>query len=315
MRRSSTVIPTGSAAAVQFFNGYSLWPLRRSSKQIIQLLEEIKDLSDFQRHTLITRYITVTETIYKRSLIYTYLFYIGRLIVSVGSLIVPALLSIQYTSAGTAETAPLAMEIYWATWNVSLLVTMFNGILAVFKVDKKYYFLNTIHEHLQSELWHYIYLSGKYCGHYTKGIVSTHSNQYIYICHNLEKIKLKQVEEEYYKLLEHNGTGNGNGNSNANQQDKQIVSESRELPIDPSKIVAGMYTPTPNQQQLLEKQLELATAIGLTSRMNGNSSLSKNTLHSIQGAVIHEKAAATPNKTAATAERRGSTGSTPTLSV
>lgn len=313
MRRSSTVTPSGSAAAIQFFKINSSWsfPLRNSSRQIIHLLQDIQGLSDFQKNTLITRFITVTEAIYKRSQVYTYLFHIGRTIVSVGSLIVPALLSIQYTSAGTADTAPLAMEIYWATWCISLLVTMFNGILAIFKVDKQYYFLHTIYEHLQSELWQYIYLSGKYGGHYTKNITPTHVNQYVYICHNLEKIKLKQVEEEYYKLLEHNGNTN-----TINPQEKQSAIDPNGNIIDNSKIVAGLYTPTPNQQQLLEKQLELANAIGLTSKngMGGDGLLPKNTLHTIQGGVIHEKAATT-NKTTATAERRRSTGSATTLSV
>jgi hypothetical protein len=313
MRRSSTVTPTGSAAAIQFLKPNSWWSfsLHNSSRQLIHLLQDIQGLSEFQKHTLITRYITVTESIYKRSKLYTYLFHIGRTIVSVGSLIVPALLSIQYTSAGMANTAPLSMEIYWATWCISLLVTMFNGILAIFKVDKQYYFLHTIYEHLQSELWQYIYLSGKYGGHYTKGIQTTHANQYVYVCHNLEKIKLKQVEEEYYKLLEHTV------NNGTNQPEKSLATDSSGLPVDPSKVVAGLYTPTPNQQQLLEKQVELATAIGLMPKhtMETRGLLPKNTLHSIQGAVIDEKTKAETNKTTATAERRGSTGSSPVLSV
>lgn len=306
MRRSSTVAPSGSAAAVQFFHTHKswIWPLHNSSKQIIHLLQEIQGLSDFQKNTLITRYVTITEAIYKRSQIYTYLFHIGRTTVSVGSLIVPALLSIQYTSAGTADTAPLAMQIYWATWCVSLLVTMFNGILAVFKVDKQYYFLHTIHEHLQSELWHYIYLSGKYGGHYLKDVHPTHSNQYVFVCHNLEKIKLKQVEEEYYKLLEHTG------HTNVNQQEKQTGADVTGAPVDPSKVVAGMYIPTPNQEQLLEKQMELAKAIGLTSKSIPRYT-PKNTLHTIQGAAVNE----TAHTSTATAERRGSTGGATTLSV
>lgn len=307
MRRSSSVIPSGSAAAVQFFHTHTswFWPLHKSSKQIIHLLQEIQDLSEFQKNTLITRYITITEEIYNRSKLYTYLFHIGRTMVSVGSLIVPALLSIQYTSTGTEANAPLAMQIYWATWCVSFLVTMFNGILAVFKVDKKYYFLNTILEHLQSELWHYIYLSGKYGGHYLKNIQSTHANQYVFVCHNLEKIKLKQVEEEYFKLLEHNG------HTNTPQQDKQLGTDIIGTSIDPSKVVAGMYTPTPNQQQLLEKQMELATAIGLTSKSISGIA-PKNTLHTIQGAFDNGTQIAA-NK--ATAERRGSASGTATLSV
>lgn len=290
--------PSKSSEAVQFFYTHSSFclPLRRSSRQILHLLQDISGLSDFQKHTLITRYISVTESIYRRSLAYAYLFHTGRAVVSVGSLIVPALLSIQYTTNGTTDSAPLAMQIYWATWCISLLVTMFNGILAVFKVDKKYYFLHTVHEHLQSELWQYIYLSGKYGGYYTKGAQATHANQYVFVCHNLEKIKLKQVEEEYYKLLEA---------TTATQHDKHTVIDLSGNAVDSSKMVAGMFTPTPSQNQLLEKQMELAKALGLTSA---------NTLHPIQGAVVHEKAAATDTKKAIPEGRRPTSGAA-TLSV
>ena len=194
------------------------------------------------------------------------------------------------------------MQIYWTTWCVSLLVTTFNGILAVFKVDKKYYFLHTIHEHLQSELWQYIYLSGKYGGHYTKGVQATHPNQYVFVCHNLEKIKLKQVEEEYYKLLEAAG---------GTQHDKHTIVDLSGNSIDPSKVVAGMFTPTPNQNQLVEKQLQLAKAIGLSPPLN--------TLHPIQGAVIHENAADTQTTDTQTdssqAKGRRATSRTTALSV
>lgn len=273
------------------------WPLRRSSKQIIHLLQDITGLTEFQKHTLITRYISIIESIHRRSLAYAYLFHIGRTIVSVGSLIVPALLSIQYTTNGTTDSAPLAIQIYWVTWFVSLLVTMFNGILAVFKVDKKYYFLHTIHEHLQSELWQYIYLSGKYGGHYTKGTQTTHANQYVFVCHNLEKIKLKQVEEEYYKLLEA---------SSGSHNDKHTIVDLSGNTVDPSKMVAGMFTPTPSQNQLLEKQMELAKALGLTST---------NTLHPIQGAVINEKAATPDTKTTPQPEGWRTASRATTLSV
>jgi hypothetical protein len=74
--------------------------------------------------------------------------------------------------------------------------------MTLFKIDKKFYFLHTTYEQLMSEAWQYIHLSGKYSGYYLKGGTPTHQNQYVFFCHNLEKIKLKQVEEEYYKLMD-----------------------------------------------------------------------------------------------------------------
>lgn len=130
------------------------------------------------------------------------MFHTARTIVTVGSLIVPALLSIQYTE-GISVTNP-TYTIYWATWVISLFVTMCNGLVALFKLDKRYYFLHTTLEHLTSEGWQYLALTGKYSGYHTPGLPPTHDNQFLYFCHAVEKIRMHQVEEEYYKLSEQN---------------------------------------------------------------------------------------------------------------
>ena len=158
------------------------------------LLDELEGLSKFQIETLKNRYISLTEEFSGRATFFAVVFHGGRAIVTIGSLIVPALLSIQNTNSITSSTS---VDLYWTTWTVSLLVTMFNAILTLFKIDKKYYFLHSVLEHLQSEMWQYIYLTGKYEDH---TIVSTHTNQYIHFCTVMEKLKIKQVQEEFYKV-------------------------------------------------------------------------------------------------------------------
>ena len=158
------------------------------------LLDELEGLSKFQIETLKNRYISLTEEFSGRATFYAIVFHGGRAIVTIGSLIVPALLSIQNTNSITSSAS---VDLYWTTWTVSLLVTMFNAILTLFKIDKKYYFLHSVLEHLQSEMWQYIYLTGKYEDH---TIVSTHTNQYIHFCTVMEKLKIKQVQEEFYKV-------------------------------------------------------------------------------------------------------------------
>jgi len=127
---------------------------------------------------------------------------VGHFIITVGSLIVPALLSVQYTNSNDSAlvTTDFQMRIYWSTWFLSLLVTTTNGILILFKVDKKYYSLLTTLERLRSEGWQYLELTGRYSGvltHYVEP--PTHQNQYKFFTHYVEKMKLKQVEDEYYK--------------------------------------------------------------------------------------------------------------------
>lgn len=162
------------------------------------------NLTPLQQSILEQRYIKVLQSMKRRCFLLSIYFNVSRFIVTVGSLIVPALLSIQYTGAYPISQGSdnSSFEIYWATWVVSLLVTMSNGIVNMFKIDKKYYFLHTTYEHLRSEGWQYLELSGKYSGFYTAKEKSTHENQFIFFCHSVEKIKMKQIEEEYYKLTE-----------------------------------------------------------------------------------------------------------------
>lgn len=152
-------------------------------------------LTTLQKSILTGRYLPLIKHLRERTARVSCMFHSSRIIITVGSLIVPALLSIQ----GTSIVNP---QIYWGTWVVSLLVTICNALMALFKFDKRYYYLHTVLEKLISEGWQYIELTGKYSGYNIPGIIPTHDNQFIYFCHAVEKVRMKQVEEEYYKLSE-----------------------------------------------------------------------------------------------------------------
>ena len=172
---------------------------RSNFQNILQSLE----LAPVQKQIIQTRYLDILENFQKRAHTYSIAFFSGHFIVTVGSLFVPALLSIQnsdksFTFTGTNFT----VQIYWTTFVITILVTIANGILALFKIDKKYYFLNTSLERLRSEGWQYFGLTGRYSGHLIKHETPSHSNQFVFFTHYVEKIKMKQVEEEYYKADE-----------------------------------------------------------------------------------------------------------------
>ena len=174
--------------------------------ELFELALQKTSLDDLQKIIFMERFIRVLQSFERRCLWVAYFFHLLRILISVGSLIVPALLSIQYsdTSANTSIKDPksFAYEIYWATWVISLLVTTSNGVVSVFKIDKKYFFLHTTMEQLRSEGWQYLELSGRYSGFHTPGKIPSHENQFIYFCHAVEKIKMHQVEEEYFKLTD-----------------------------------------------------------------------------------------------------------------
>ena len=159
------------------------------------------ELSATQKNILKERYVILVEQMCYRAYRISVIYHVSHAVVTVGSLVVPALLSIQYM---TTEN-----QVYWVTWVVSLLVTTCNGLLTLFKIDKKYMFLHTNKEHIVSEGWQYAGLSGRYSGFYTPGQVATHANQYIFFSHMIEKIRMREVEDEYHRLQDAGSTMEG----------------------------------------------------------------------------------------------------------
>lgn len=179
------------------------------STRLMNLMSQIKELDPIQLESLHLRYIHLLEEFSSRCTRYSILYHVGHLIITVGSLIVPALLSVQYASndVNLIPTTNLQANIYWLTWALSLLVTMFNGIIVLFKVDKKYFFLHTTRERLRSEGWQYLQLTGRYAGGLLQyRVAPTYTNQFVFFCHNIEKIRMRQIEEEYFRHDESNQT-------------------------------------------------------------------------------------------------------------
>ncbi len=156
------------------------------------------DLPQHKKSIIMHRYVPLLRQLKGRTTRLTIIFQSSRAVITVGSLIVPALLSIQYTGTSDYQNS----TIYWATWIISLCVTICNGLLTLFKLDKHYYHIHTVYEHLTSEGWQYIGLTAKYSRFNAPAVAPTHENQFIYFCHSIEKIRMKQIEEEYYKINE-----------------------------------------------------------------------------------------------------------------
>jgi hypothetical protein len=196
------------------------------------------ELTSLQKSIVKGRYIPMIRHIYMRTYTISFLFHSSRIIITIGSLIVPALLSIQ----GVSTTN---VQVYWATWVISLLVTISNALVALFKFDKRYYYLHTILERLISEGWQYIELTGKYSGFYIHGKLSTHENQFVYFCHSVEKIRMKQVEDEYYKPEENQTQITASGTANTSK----VASL---LPPTPQE---GEFSVTPDIALAVKEQL------------------------------------------------------------
>ena len=157
------------------------------------------DIEPYKKSVLQERYLNVLQNFQIRATRLSFIFYSARIIITVGSILVPAFLSIQNSS--------YQMQIYWTTWILSIFVTICNGLITLFKIDKKYFFINTTLELLHSEGWQYIGLSGRYAPK-DAPVPPTHENQFLVFFHMAEKIKMRQVEEEYWKFTDTSGVGN-----------------------------------------------------------------------------------------------------------
>ena len=210
---------------------------RRNFQTILQELE----LTHVQKQIIRTRFLNILENFQRRTRNYSIIFFLGHFMITVGSLLVPALMSIQNSDKDmTFSGINFPVHMYWATFIISVLVTTFNGILTLFKVDKKYYFLNTTLERLRSEGWQYVGLTGRYSGHLINHRPPTHTNQFMFFIHYVEKIKMKQVEEEYYKADEKPIHVSNGINPSSN------VSASQELyPPSPDQPLSNMNTNVP----------------------------------------------------------------------
>ena len=113
-----------------------------------------------------------------------------RFIVTVGSILLPAILSI-----GQMDPAKLPANFdtisYWSSWGISLSVTISNGFLQLFSLDKNYFEYSLTTEQLKTEGWQFCELSGKYED------FKTHISAYKTFCKSIDNIKRKQIEKEF----------------------------------------------------------------------------------------------------------------------
>ena len=133
---------------------------RLDSKEIkhIQNLCQIIRLPDIEKHILEHRYIPMLQSYEKHYRSYCVVFKLFHCIVQTGSLIVPALLTIEQYYNQCDQTS----AIFWTTWGISLMVGLIANYLKLFKIDKKHYTLKNTYYNLLAEGWNYISLVDRY---------------------------------------------------------------------------------------------------------------------------------------------------------
>ena len=241
-------------------------------------IEALVTLSALQKLILLERFIPLMNEYEQRCYFFAVMFHCTRFIITVGSLIVPALLSIQYSTPGqVAGTSEFSYQIYWVTWVISLLVTISNGVLTLFKVEKKYYLLHTNLEHLRSEGWQFIGLSGRYSGFYTPNDKPSHSNQFLFFCHTVEKIKMKQVEEEYFKINDAVQTTTPSKTTTSEADKPQLISDGLVPPTPLNHVLKQLLTNMGQTVDGTNQQTEVSVRSSLLQAAPSKKSLLQST--------------------------------------
>ena len=80
---------------------------------------------------------------------------------------------------------------HWTAWSLSLLLGLLNGYISFYKVDKKYFHLNSILEELKREGWKYVQLTDKYTKNH-----GTHYSGFLKFCKEFSK----DFEKDFSKI-------------------------------------------------------------------------------------------------------------------
>lgn len=83
----------------------------------------------------------------------------ARLIITLGAILIPALLTIDDEISDRSKTS---QAIYYSTFSLGLLVSIVNAIAELSQVAKRFYANATTHQLLEQEGWHFLLLRGVY---------------------------------------------------------------------------------------------------------------------------------------------------------
>ena len=162
---------------------------------------ELVDLSPFRKIVIMNRFLHVVERLQRKSHNYNIYNSIGSVVVSLGSLLTPALLSIK-----SEENED---EIFYTTWSCALATALASSLMQLFQVTKKHVLFAKTLEKLQSEGFQYFQL----CGMYRTDKPGGHSEMFTTFCSNVEAIHTAEVSSEYK---------NGNGSEEKGHEDAKI---------------------------------------------------------------------------------------------
>ena len=162
----------------------------------IESIATLTDMSPMQKSSFYHRYVKIVQHMEVQMKRTTFMYNIFSLLTTIGSILVPALIAIQDKPFSDSDDSQEAIEahnskVYWAGWGVSLVVTISNGIIKLFSLDKTYITRHLRYNDFKKEGWLFLQLGG----HYNK--FTSHKRAFSVFASNIETIKTLQIHEEF----------------------------------------------------------------------------------------------------------------------
>ena len=154
-------------------------------KRVNPLIDNIK-LSKYRRNILKKRYTKLVIYYENYATDINRKYNTCRLFISVGSMILPTLQTIQNNETVVAYKD----EIFWAAIGTSLGVMISNNLISMFSLDRKYIMYAVTAEKLKAIGWKYFELSDMFS-------TKTHLENWVLFWNEVEKIKRMQVIAEF----------------------------------------------------------------------------------------------------------------------
>ena len=166
-------------------NRWSNCNLDEFEKRVNPLIDNIK-LSRYKRNILKKRYtkLVIFYENYAENIRWKY--NMCRIIISIGSMILPTLQTIQNNETVSA----FKDEIFWAAIGTSLSVMISNNLISMFTLDRRYIMYAVTAEKLKAIGWKYFELSDMFSNR-------SHLENWVLFWNEVEKIKKLQVVAEF----------------------------------------------------------------------------------------------------------------------
>ena len=228
------------------------------ANQVNEIINTLELDSETDRSILKSRFLSEVINYEKRKLKTKKYYNIFRFIVTTGSILLPAILSL-----GQMDPAKLPAHFdqvtYWTSWTISLMVTASNGFLQLFSLDKNYFEYALTTEQLKTEGWQFFQLSGKYEDD------ESHKEAYKVFSKSIENIKRKQVEKEFP----------GKADVNKNKKEKKFDFQGelmKSLPdhLKPKDIEKGGINTSEIETLMSNKMNKLDSLMGMLENKSKN---------------------------------------------